>query len=92
MPTADVPLLSPTLHSVDKSIEKTETLRWEDVHFPETKHISLLDLHPFSSSFFFFYTFFFFFNFYFIFKLYNIVLVLPNIETNPPQVYPRSPS
>ena len=36
--------------------------------------------------------FFFFFKFYFIFKLYNIVLVLPNIEMNPPQVYPRSPS
>ena len=36
--------------------------------------------------------FVFFFNFYFIFKLYNIVLVLPNIETNPPQVYPRFPS
>ena len=30
--------------------------------------------------------------FIFIFKLYNIVLVLPNIEMNPPQVYPRSPS
>ena len=24
----------------------------------------------------------------FIFKIYNIVLVLPNIEMNPPQVYP----
>jgi len=33
---------------------------------------------------------FLFFNF--IFKLYNIVLVLPNIEMNPPQVYPCSPS
>ena len=33
----------------------------------------------------------FFFNF-FIFKLYNIVLVLPNIEMNPPQVYMCSPS
>ena len=33
-----------------------------------------------------------FFKFYFIFKLYNIVLVLPNIEMNPTQVYPRSPS
>ena len=33
---------------------------------------------------------FLFFNF--IFKLYNIVLVLPNIEINPPQVYPCSPS
>ena len=35
---------------------------------------------------------FLFLKFYFIFKLYNIVLVLPNIEMNPPQVYPRSPS
>ena len=34
--------------------------------------------------------YYYFFNF--IFKLYNIVLVLPNIEMNPPQVYPRSPS
>ena len=33
---------------------------------------------------------FFFFNF--IFKLYKIVLVLPNIEMYPPQVYMRSPS
>ena len=30
--------------------------------------------------------------FYFIFKLYNIVLVLPNIEMNPPQVFMCSPS
>ena len=29
--------------------------------------------------------------FYFIFKVYNIVLVLPNIEMNPPQVYMCSP-
>ena len=36
--------------------------------------------------------FLFFFKFYFIFKLYNIVLVLPNIEMNPPQVYLCSPS
>ena len=36
--------------------------------------------------------FFFNLNFYFIFKLYNIVLVLPNIEMNPPQVYLCSPS
>ena len=36
--------------------------------------------------------YFYFFKFYFIFKLYNIVLVLPNIEMNPPQVYARSPS
>jgi len=33
-----------------------------------------------------------FFFFYFIFKLYNTVLVLPNIEMNPPQVYMCSPS
>ena len=36
--------------------------------------------------------FLFFFKFYFIFKLYNIVLVLPNIEMNPPQVYMCFPS
>ena len=30
---------------------------------------------------------YFFFKFYFIFKLYIIVLVLPNIKINPPQVY-----
>ena len=30
--------------------------------------------------------------FNFIYKLYNIVLVLPNIEMNPPQVYLCSPS
>ena len=36
--------------------------------------------------------FFIFFKFYFIFKLYNIVLVLPNIKMNPPQVYLCSPS
>ena len=39
-----------------------------------------------------FFFFFYFFKFYFIFKLYNIVLVLPNIEMNPPQVYMCSPS
>ena len=33
-----------------------------------------------------------FYFFYFFFKLYNIVLVLPNIEMNPPQVYMYSPS
>ena len=34
----------------------------------------------------------FFLNFIFIFKLYIIVLVLPNIKMNPPQVYMCSPS
>ena len=33
-----------------------------------------------------FFIFFFVLQFYFIFKLYIIVLVLPNIKTNPPQV------
>ena len=32
------------------------------------------------------------FLFYFIFKFYTIVLVLPNIKMNPPQVYMCSPS
>ena len=40
----------------------------------------------------FYFIYYFFFKFYFIFKLYNIVLVLPNIEMNPPQVYLCSPS
>ena len=35
---------------------------------------------------------FLFLKFYFIFKLYIIVLVLPNIKMNPPQVYMCSPS
>ena len=34
-----------------------------------------------------FFCLFLFFKFYFLFKLYNIVLVLPNIEMNPPQVH-----
>ena len=40
----------------------------------------------------FIYLFFIYFLFYFIFKLYIIVLVLPNIKMNPPQVYMCSPS
>ena len=39
-----------------------------------------------------FYFYLFIFKFYFIFKLYIIVLVLPNIKMNPPQVYMCSPS
>ena len=48
----------------------------------------------FRFSFFFNFKLHFFFSFYFnfIFKLYNIVLVVPNIEMNPPQVYICSPS
>ena len=44
------------------------------------------------SMFSFFFYLFIFFKFYFIFKLYNIVLVLLNIEMNPPQIYLCSPS
>ena len=44
----------------------------------ELRRLNKLYLIFFSSS---------FFKFYFIFKLYNIILVLPNIEMNPPQVY-----
>ena len=45
-----------------------------------------------SLSFIFFFAFCFSLFFNFIFKLYNIVLVLPNIEMNPLQVYMCSPS
>ena len=48
--------------------------------------------HPFHSCNSLLFFFLIFFKFYFIFKLYNIVLVLPNIEMNPPQVYLCSPS
>ena len=37
-------------------------------------------------------SFYYFFKFYFIFKFCIIVLVLPNIKMNPPQVYMCSPS
>ena len=46
----------------------------------------------FKPAFFFFLAFEHFFKFYFIFKLYKVVLVLPNIKMNPPQVYMCSPS
>ena len=39
-----------------------------------------------------FFYYLFFFKFYFIFKLYKIVLVLPNVKMNLPQVYMCSPS
>ena len=45
-------------------------------------------------TFLFFFKLFFllFYKFYFIFKIYKIVLVLPNIKMNPPQVYMCFPS
>ena len=48
------------------------------------KHTNALFFLTFYNSLFYF--------FYFIFKLYKIVLVLSNIETNPPQAYMCSPS
>ena len=54
-------------------------------YFYFTKHFE-------STVFCFLFYFYYFFKVYFIFKLYNIVLVLPNIEMNPPQVYMCSPS
>ena len=54
---------------------------------------SLIMLKSFIFYFYFFQTLFFFnFIFYFIFKLYTIVLVLPNIKMNPPQIYMCSSS
>ena len=51
-------------------------------------HVSLYYLVPTLKSFFFFCMH----SFYFIFKLCNIILVLPCIKMNPPQVYMCSPS
>ena len=76
-------MLYPPFSLLDKSIECT-------VHVFSTFNFSC-----FHHSYFFFLFFFFlhfFFYFYFIFKHYNIVLVLPNIEMNPPQVYMCSPT
>ena len=49
-------------------------------------------IYLFFFKFYFIFIFIFFLLFYFIFKLYIIVLVLPNIKMNPPQVYMCSPS
>ena len=64
------------------------------VHIKKKIFFFLLRKHIFYFFFLLFVVVFFFnfFSFYFIFKLYNIVLVLPNIEMNPPQVYMCSPS
>ena len=58
-------------------------LRWgEGIN---TQYITLYALFYFFFHFFISFLFIYFFNF--IFKLYIIVLVLPNIKMNPPQVY-----
>ena len=56
------------------------------------KVTSLLFIYLFFNVFITFIYLFIYFKFYFIFKLYIIVLVLPNIKMNPPQVYMCSPS
>ena len=64
-----------------------DSVHWED--FPSLFPVSVIKeaiMQLLSIFFFFFFIFPSFFKFYFIFKLYNIVLVLPNIEMNPPQV------
>ena len=61
---------------------------WEWIWKPALQLLHFLKFYLFI----YFYLFFNFFKFYFIFKLYNIVLVLPNIEMNLPQVYMCFPS
>ena len=62
--------------------DRLQSITYSNI-LPILKYVVLLDFKRF--------LYILFFKFYFIFKLYNIVLVLPNIEMNPPQVYPRSP-
>ena len=76
-------------------ISQARILEWVAISFsrdhPRSGIKSSL-LHWQVDSFFFLLYFIYFFKFYFIFKLYIIVLVLPNIKMNPPQVYMCSPS
>ena len=61
--------------------------RWENTGETGLQVYGCLDIILIS-----FYFLFFFIFFNFIFKFYIIVLVLPNIKMNPPQVYMCSPS
>ena len=63
-------LYGPTLKSIHDY--------WKDHHFDYTDLGQQIEV----SAFYLIYLYF--FKFYFIFKLYNTVLVLPNIEMNPP--------
>ena len=63
--------------------QETSYLFWQACHW---------DFRQQHSFFLLFFFVFFFILFYFFFKLYIIVLVLPNIKMNPPQVYMCSPS
>ena len=59
---------------------------------PSGTPIMRMFVHLFFYFFLTFILFIYFLFFYFIFKLYIILLVLPNIKMNPPQVYMCSPS
>ena len=78
---------------VRASLPSPETLlNINSTPFPESRGPAHLHERVLTVIFFFFWlshNFFFFFNF--IFKLYIIVLVLPNIKMNPPQVCMCSP-
>ena len=64
-------------------------LKWLSMHaWLKDNHLILADN---NFNVLFLHTFYFLFYFLFIFKLYKIVLVLPNIKMNPPQVYMCSP-
>ena len=66
-------------------------MNWLDLLAVQGTLKSLLQHHSSKVSILWYSAFFFFFLFYFIFKLYIIVLVLPNIKMNMPQVYMCSP-
>ena len=78
------------LHGVRQDLAPKQQQQKKWLHFWSEKcYICFSKPRSLKLGTFFFFTFF---KFYFIFKLYNIVLVLPNIEMNPPQVYLCSPS
>ena len=78
------------------NLEKLGNLLQNHLTIPLTTWLYCLSCVWFLLSLFFFFLFLFnfiyFFKFYFVFKLYIIVLVLPNIKMNPPQVHMCSPS
>ena len=85
-------LLSPIPPSIrDVSNESTLRMRWPKYWSCSLSIIPSKEI-PRLISFRMFMILCVFFKFYFIFKLYIIVLVLPNIKINPPQVYMCSPS
>ena len=88
-------MMKPLNHSVN-SVSLLDSVAYPVLLIPQI--LRNTSLHPSNGnwaltlSHFLFFFFFLFFQFYFIFKLYIIVLVLPNIKMNPPQVYMCSSS